>query len=90
MNLPSYKSHKIVRAAKITSVGPLKDGMAYLVLCIPKSTGTHFQDVSDEYMNRHQPTVGGYFVVYADGYESWSPGNAFEEGYTLVESTPDG
>jgi hypothetical protein len=26
----------------------------------------------------------GYYVKYADGYESWSPTKAFEEGYTQV------
>ena len=25
----------------------------------------------------------GYLVVYKDGYESWSPKKAFDEGYTL-------
>lgn len=38
----------------------------------------------DEYMQKHQPRAGGYFVVYKDGYESWSPAEAFEEGYTRV------
>jgi len=27
----------------------------------------------------------GYKVVYADGYESWSPKDAFENGYKLKE-----
>jgi len=27
----------------------------------------------------------GYHVVYADGYESWSPKEAFDKGYTLKE-----
>ena len=36
-------------------------------------------------MKRHQPQVGGYYVVYApDGYASFSPADVFEEGYTLV------
>ena len=26
----------------------------------------------------------GYFVVYEDGYLSWSPTKAFEEGYTAL------
>lgn len=40
--------------------------------------------VSAEFMAKHKPEVGGYFVHYADGYESFSPAKAFEEGYTLV------
>lgn len=38
--------------------------------------------VGEEYMDKHNPQVGGYYVVYADGYKSWSPAQAFEEGYT--------
>ena len=30
------------------------------------------------------PRVGGYYVVYADGYKSFSPATAFEEGYTKI------
>jgi hypothetical protein len=33
-------------------------------------------------MIKHAPQVGGYYVRYPDGYESWSPAKAFEEGYT--------
>jgi hypothetical protein len=40
--------------------------------------------VSAEYLTKHKPQVGGYFVVYADGYESYSPAQAFEEGYTRI------
>lgn len=28
--------------------------------------------------------VGGYWVEYEDGYVSWSPAKAFEDGYTKV------
>ena len=35
-------------------------------------------------MLKHQPTVGGYYVVYKDGYKSFSPADAFESGYTRV------
>ena len=40
--------------------------------------------VSAEYLAKHKPVIGGYFVVYADGYESFSPAQAFEEGYTRI------
>ena len=29
--------------------------------------------------------LGGYLVVYDDGYVSWSPAKAFEEGYTRID-----
>jgi hypothetical protein len=38
--------------------------------------------VSRAYTQKHNPQTGGYYVVYADGYKSWSPAQAFEEGYT--------
>ena len=31
-----------------------------------------------------------YLVVYDDGYVSWSPAKAFEEGYTRIEATAAG
>jgi hypothetical protein len=40
--------------------------------------------VSDEYASKHNPDAGGYYVRYADGYESFSPAQAFEEGYTRI------
>ena len=30
----------------------------------------------------------GYKVVYKDGYESWSPKEAFEEAYVAIDSIP--
>lgn len=42
--------------------------------------------VNSAYMEKHQPKVGGYFVIYTDGYRSFSPAEAFEDGYTLVTS----
>lgn len=42
--------------------------------------------VEAEYMGKHKPRIGGYYVVYDDGYKSWSPADAFEKGYTLVSN----
>jgi hypothetical protein len=43
-------------------------------------------EVSAEYVMRHKPQVGGYYVVYPDGYKSWSPAEAFESGYTRIQA----
>ena len=40
--------------------------------------------VTAAFLAKHKPEVGGYWVQYADGYESFSPAAAFEEGYTLI------
>jgi hypothetical protein len=50
----------------------------------PEDSGYAAFPVSRHYMLKHDPKVGGYYVVYADGYKSWSPAQAFEEGYTRV------
>ena len=40
--------------------------------------------VDFEYMHKHKPQVGGYYVVYKDGYKSFSPAEAFETGYEKI------
>ena len=40
-------------------------------------------------LKKHDPQIGGYYVVYpGDGYKSWSPAQAFEEGYTREGAGP--
>ena len=77
-DLPKYRSHKIVEALQIKSLRTLVTGA---VVITPVEDYPPFE-VSPEYVRRHQPAVGGYFVRYKDGYESWSPAEAFEGGYT--------
>ncbi len=83
--MPKYKCHKEVHALKIkniitnpnSSVDIFFENEEYL----PKN-------VEDEDLIKrlpHQPGDQGYLVVYKDGYTSWSPTDAFEEGYTLIE-----
>ena len=79
---PQYKSHKIVEAFKIGSMGPIGDGLRrlYSVPLTGEVTG-YFVDVDLDYIEKHDPQVGGYYVRCPDGYESWSPAEAFESGY---------
>lgn len=79
--LPRYRSHKEVGALKIIDVLSLPDGSGTLRFEDPQFSPI---SVDPGYMTKHQPKVGGYLVVYADGYRSWSPAEAFEDGYTLV------
>lgn len=93
--LPRWKCHKEVKevwAFKITGIvysDPPKDqendGSAYL-----EHAEGYFQSVrvDHEYMRKHKPQVGGYFVQYKDGYRSFSPADAFEDGYTRVRNGP--
>ena len=79
--MPRYKSHKIVHALKIESISLGQDGNAMIV---PVEKGYAAFPVDAAYVGKHTPKAGGYFVVYPDGYKSWSPADAFEDGYTAV------
>lgn len=77
LQLPEYRCHKKVQAAQIEAMGRLADGRTRLAL-----VGGVDVFVDDAFVRRHQPVPGGYYVRYDDGYESWSPARAFEEGYS--------
>lgn len=46
-------------------------------------TGEYVAVVDDDYMSRNPVHTGGYFVRYQNGHESFSPEDAFVDGYTL-------
>jgi hypothetical protein len=86
--LPKYKCHKEVWAAKITEItqAPADQecmnagGDWYLHL----EGGSRVIVGHNKYYTKHLPEVGGYFVVYKDDYQSFSPADVFEDGYTLA------
>ncbi len=80
--LPRFKCHKEVHAAKIAGIEPKGMTEGAVLRFEPKNLASI--EVSAEYLRRHKPKVGGYYVVYHDGYESWSPAEAFEDGYTRL------
>ena len=81
--MPKYECHKKVWALKIDAIefeaNSAEDGTAIIR---PADDGYAPFVVSREYMDKHKPEVGGYYVVYEDGYKSFSPAGAFESGYT--------
>lgn len=80
--MPKYKCHKEVHALKISDISErFSDGSALL---IPEESGYAKITVNSEYMDKHKPKAGGYFVVYRDGYRSFSPAKEFEEGYCKI------
>lgn len=83
--LPYWVCHKTVHAAKIVLItSPSASGGVFLHL-----EGIHEPlEVSKDWDKRYMPSVGGYYVQYADGYASYSPQKAFEEGYTRTEEPP--
>lgn len=88
IQLPKYKCHKEVWALKIkeikdtTEPGNESDGSRVIV---PEESGYSEFRVESDYMWKHKPELGGYYVVYEDGYKSFSPASAFESGYTLID-----
>lgn len=77
--MKKYQSHKEVMAAKIdaiftsgTNIEVVVEGEENPVQCDPMMFA------------RFHPKPGDYLVFYEDGYRSFSPKKAFEEGYTLI------
>lgn len=89
--MPRYRCHKEVWALKIAAIvydrevaaktNRETDGSAIIH---PGDIGYAPFRVNCEYLRKHKPEVGGYYVVYKDGYESFSPAAAFEDGYTRI------
>lgn len=81
--MPRYKCYKEVWALKIKEV-QLETGEGTPRLVFENSRYASIE-VDADYVKKHDPQPGGYYVVYVDGYKSFSPAQAFEEGYTLIQ-----
>lgn len=85
--MPRFQCHKKVWALKIKAIrdtaepGNESDGSRVI---IPEEEGYAPFVVQLDYMRKHKPEVGGYYVVYEDGYKSYSPAKAFEDGYSRL------
>ncbi len=73
--MPRYTCHKKVWALKIKEVKGCT--------ITPADEGYAPFEVPAEMYLRYTPVAGDYYVVYQDGYKSFSPAKAFEDGYTL-------
>lgn len=76
-----YHCHKKVWAEKIVDIEMDQDGSGRACLQ-PGSI-----KVDKRYMEMHNPRIGGYYVRYEDGYESFSPPGVFEDGYSRIPNT---
>jgi hypothetical protein len=77
--MPKYECHKNVWALKIAEIVSNPYGGAYFQ---PAEEGYGNVPLSPEYVEKHKPEVGGYYLVYEDGSTSFSPASAFESVYT--------
>lgn len=89
--LPAYRCHKIVHALKIKAILnpnegiPDEDDGERILTFFDEGYEACAFVVSGDWMRKHRPQISGYYVVYGDGYVSWSPAVAFEDGYTRIE-----
>lgn len=87
IELPRYQCFKVVHALKIKSVMKValpdeEDDGDRLLEFEDESYGPFAVDAA--YVRKHNPEPGGYYVVYKDGYKSFSPAQAFEDGYKPI------
>lgn len=83
--MKKYQSHKVVEAAVILSLG------ADFVVVKKEGAedGFKYEGIQAQ-IAKHAPEEGWYLVKYADGYVSFSPPEAFTEGYSeVVEGEED-
>lgn len=50
----------------------------------PEDPGFAEFPVSRDFVLKHEPVAGGYWVQYDNTYQSFSPADAFESGYTII------
>jgi hypothetical protein len=80
---PEYRSHKIVRAAKIVNQELDKAGNIIALEVDPGDGAKEWFKATEPAMTA-RGELGGYAVIYDDGYKSVSPAKIFEDGYTKV------
>lgn len=87
--LPQWKSHKVVRAARIRAI--MKDTVAGDEVRTLELEGgeTWTAVLKHAIWARYVPVEGDYLVVYDDGYTSLSPAKAFEEGYAPLHTSAE-
>ena len=83
IELPKYNCHKQVWALKIKTINDVtenEDGIGASLVFEEKEYSPI--DITDDFIAKNNPQAGGYYVVYKGGYTSYSPEDAFEEGYS--------
>lgn len=83
IEMPRYRCHKEVWALQIAGISLPQNEAGDAELGF---TDLHYAPrlMPRAWLDKHNPEVGGYLVVYKDGYQSFSPAAAFEEGYTRI------
>jgi len=85
--MPRYTAHAEVSALKIGQVivhdPPPGMPVAGGFLFFDDSSFGHIE-VDVDFLKKHNPQPGGYYVVLANGARTFMPAAAFEEAYTKI------
>ena len=79
MEMPRYVSHKKVWALEINTIDPVTCKVSFV------EKGYAPIKLPAEMWSRYKPKSRDFYVVYSDGYKSFSPRIAFLEGYKAAE-----
>lgn len=94
IEMPKYRCRKHVWALKIAKVeesridritDPSKETDDGYIITPADDKYAPFR-VERAWVKKHDPKPGGYYVLYKDNYASYSPAEAFEDGYTAMQS----
>jgi hypothetical protein len=88
--MPRYRCHKEVWALKIKEIQQAPANSESMFpggdwVLVPEDAGyAPFRVSHTDFVLKHKPQAGGYYVVYDDGYKSYSPAAPFESGYSAI------
>ena len=80
--LPAWEQRKQVHGDKITAIDRMQE---HDQIRMTTRTGLRIQE-SWAWYERHTPQIGGYYVLYKDGYASYSPAEPFEEACGIKQA----
>lgn len=91
--MPKYRCHKEAYGLKIKSVTPqfIRDSKSPTGVIPDGAVLTFVEEgyspvyAQQDWFAKFDPQVGQYLVTYIDGYQSVSPGDVFESGYTRID-----
>lgn len=86
IEMPRYQSHKVVHAVKIAGLEILESGDALIAPDHPRLRTFRTREGWAERFAGDETDLG-YYVIYPDGFSSWSPTKAFEEGYLQISGS---
>lgn len=81
MEMPRYVSHKKVWALEIAKINRMTPGKVTMSF-VDEGYAPITLDEDDPLFARYKPIQRDFYVVYADGYKSLSPRQAFLDGYS--------